>query len=398
MEQRGFILIADITGYTAYLNESELEHARGTLTDLLELLIEHTRSPLVISRLEGDAVISYGLEAGFVSAQTFLETIESTYLDFRKAIELMVMNNTCQCNACVNVSALDLKFFVHFGSFVLQKIGGHDELLGTDINLIHRLLKNSVTADTGIRAYLLCTDAAAAALDLGEQSDSMVRHTEAVPDFGETSMWVMDMQPAYEARSNEPIVFEKGEVIGTLEVEIGLPQHIVWDYLSQLEFRKVLVGADRQELTDRKGGRIARGTTFHCFHGDDAWEQVILEWKPFERMVIETALDLPGGKTSMLTDYELTPFDGGTRLTSSAAHMAGSGFRKKVWRSLIRLGGKRAQGNYERFRDRIEEDFAARGLGGVSPVPDVDSIAASAADVVGGWSAAATHGGDSKKA
>ena len=81
MELRGFILIADITGYTAYLNESELEHAQETLTDLLELLIDHTESPLVISRLEGDAVISYGLETGFVSGQTLLETIEKTYTD-----------------------------------------------------------------------------------------------------------------------------------------------------------------------------------------------------------------------------------------------------------------------------------------------------------------------------
>ncbi len=106
MEQRGFILIADITGYTAYLNASELEHAQGTLTDLLELLIEHTKQPLIISRLEGDAVISYGLEEGFLSGQTFMEIIENTYVDFRKAIELMVLNNSCQCNACANVSGL----------------------------------------------------------------------------------------------------------------------------------------------------------------------------------------------------------------------------------------------------------------------------------------------------
>ena len=87
MEQRGFIVIADITGYTTYLNESELEHAQGTLTELLRLLIDHTKSPLIISRLEGDAVISYGFEAGFVSGQTLLEILESTYVDFRKAIE-----------------------------------------------------------------------------------------------------------------------------------------------------------------------------------------------------------------------------------------------------------------------------------------------------------------------
>ena len=197
MEQRGFILIADITGYTAYLNDSELAHAQGTLTELLELLIGHIKSPLVISRLEGDAVISYGLEAGFIGGQTFLETIENTYFDFRKAIEIMVLNNTCQCNACANVSTLDLKFFVHFGTFVLQKLGNHEELLGTDVNLIHRLLKNSVTVDTDIRAYLLCTDAAVHALGFEHPGRSMARHVERVDDFGETTMWITDMQPGY---------------------------------------------------------------------------------------------------------------------------------------------------------------------------------------------------------
>ena len=58
--QSGFIVIADITGYTSYLRESELEHAQEILQSLLELLIGHTKPPMVISRLAGDAVISYG--------------------------------------------------------------------------------------------------------------------------------------------------------------------------------------------------------------------------------------------------------------------------------------------------------------------------------------------------
>ncbi|MEA1903394.1 MAG: hypothetical protein U9N56_07700 [Actinomycetota bacterium] len=66
MEHRGFLLIADITGYTSYLGASEIEHAQGTLTDLLELLVEHVRAPLVVSQLEGDAVMSYGFDDGFI--------------------------------------------------------------------------------------------------------------------------------------------------------------------------------------------------------------------------------------------------------------------------------------------------------------------------------------------
>ena len=188
MADRGFILIADITGYTVYLNESELEHARGTLTDLLELLVEHTRPPMVISRLEGDAVLSYAFEDGFVSGQTFLERVEDTYVAFRKAIELMILNNTCKCNACANVSTLDLKFFVHFGRFALQRIDTYDELLGTDVNLIHRLLKNSVTADTGIRAYVLCTAAAVKVLGIDPGTGPVLPSEQSINDGSYTPL------------------------------------------------------------------------------------------------------------------------------------------------------------------------------------------------------------------
>ncbi len=110
----GYFLIADVTGYTRYLSESELEHAQDTLTALLELLVENTQPPLIISRLAGDAVISYGLLENFFFGQTFIEIIEDTYVSFRKTLERLVLNNTCRCNACANISSLDLKFFMGF--------------------------------------------------------------------------------------------------------------------------------------------------------------------------------------------------------------------------------------------------------------------------------------------
>ena len=399
MEQRGFILIADITGYTAYLNDSELAHAQGTLTELLELLIGHIKSPLVISRLEGDAVISYGLEAGFIGGQTFLETIENTYFDFRKAIEIMVLNNTCQCNACANVSTLDLKFFVHFGTFVLQKLGNHEELLGTDVNLIHRLLKNSVTVDTDIRAYLLCTDAAVHALGFEHPGRSMARHVERVDDFGETTMWITDMQPGYAERAaDDHIVFEKNEVIGTLKVDSVLRPEIVWDYLSNPEFRKILVGSDRLEVTDRKGGRIAPGSAFHCYHGDKVFPQVVLEWDPFNRMVVEQTLEIPGGPTTMDVDYALKRTETGTRITSTAARLGGSGLRHKVWKTAIRINGLKAQKHLANFRDQIEADFAQRESAPDSPTIDLASIVETATSAVAGWNAATPSSEDSTPA
>ena len=193
--ESGCLLIADITGYTAYLSDSELEHAQETLSELLELLIEHTRPPLIISRLAGDAVISYALGDGFSQGQTFVEMLEDTYVAFRRAIELMVLNNTCRCNACANVSNLDLKFFVHYGQFGRQQLSAHDELVGSDVNLIHRLLKNHVVEETGFGAYTLFTDAAIQSMGLEEAGATMTPLTEEYDHLGQ----VQNLGPGYAA-------------------------------------------------------------------------------------------------------------------------------------------------------------------------------------------------------
>lgn len=56
------------------------------------MLIDHAKPPLVLSKLEGDAVFSYTSGDAFQHGQMFVELIENTYVAFRRAIELMVMN------------------------------------------------------------------------------------------------------------------------------------------------------------------------------------------------------------------------------------------------------------------------------------------------------------------
>jgi hypothetical protein len=195
---RGILLIADITGYTVFLNESELEHAHGVLSDLLTVLVEGTRPPLAVSNLQGDAVFSYGIDTGAMSGQTFVEMIESIYIAFRGAIEQMMLNRTCDCNACANLGTLDLKFIVHHGEFLIQSIGANRELVGSEVIVAHRLANNAVTATTGIRAYAVYTDSAVDALGLTHLTDGWTRHRE-VYDSGEVECWVADMTPVWEA-------------------------------------------------------------------------------------------------------------------------------------------------------------------------------------------------------
>ena len=187
MSEQGYLVISDITGYTACLSKSEFEHAEDSLRDLLTLLLEHTKPPLVLSRLEGDAVISYAPQGSFLQGQTLVETLESTYVAFRQALERMVLNTTCACKACRNIPSLDLKFFVHYGTFMFQQLGAHVELVGSDVNLIHRLTKNSIIEKTGFKAYAVYTQAAVDALGIEGLCGGMTPHTESYEHLGEVA-------------------------------------------------------------------------------------------------------------------------------------------------------------------------------------------------------------------
>ena len=236
--RNGPILIADITGYSKFLNESELVHAEQTLSALLELLVQQTRPPLVVSKLEGDAVFSYGLEAIALCGQAFVESIESCYVEFRRALDLMVLNTTCPCSACANISSLDLKFFVHYGEFVVGDAAGRSELHGPEVNVLHRLLKNTVTAETGIRAYAMYSLSAVDALGLGALAEMSPR-TDVYDDVGEVKAWIEDLEPVWEqARAEVLAEFADDDVVIESETTIHLPVDVMWSLLLNIEYRK----------------------------------------------------------------------------------------------------------------------------------------------------------------
>ena len=356
----GYLLIADITGYTRYLSESELEHAQDTLTALLELLVENTHSPLVISRLAGDAVISYGLREDFFRGQTFIEKIEDTYVTFRKNLERLVLNNTCRCKACANISSLDLKFFIHFGTFGIQRISDYDELVGNDINLVHRLLKNSVTEETGIQAYALYTVAAIRQLDAESIGETMTPHKDAYEYLGDVNFLVQDLHPVWEKKSSATTVtFPYDQLLDRSEVHINMPHERVWDYLIQPEFRNTLIGSDRMEIANRANGRIAPDSVYQCYHGEKWVPQTILEWQPFERMITREVASYFGGM-SAIVEYRLETTEGGTRLTKLFAKPSGPFIGRMLFRLLAPVISRTYQkGVLEAFRLEIENDFRA---------------------------------------
>jgi len=360
--QKGIILIADISGYTEFLHASELEHAQGVLQALLEVLIENTRLPLIISRLEGDAVISYALEGSFLQGASVLEMIENCYIAFRRAIELTVINSNCACNACKNAPNLDLKFILHHGSFALQPLPGYTELVGTDVNTAHRLAKNHVIEKTGCKAYALFTRAAVEALGLLEVAEGMAQLQESYEHIGAVDIYVKDMHPVWKARRKDSrVIVREAEALIVMEHDFPVPVVQLWDYLLAPDMRALFTGSKKAEAKNTPGGRIGEGSVYYCAHGSMIIKQTIVDWQPFETH----------------TTYELGPFGLSTYATYRLAE-TGNGSRLKVIigpvqskNPLKRWGG----GVFIKFmmisfgsrgpkdlRRRMEEDLAQGGI------------------------------------
>src|SRR3954471_9906749 len=190
--QPACFLIADISGYTRYLTGVELDHAQDILADLMGAVVSALRPAFRLAKLEGDAAFMYRPAEG-LDATSLMDTIERCYFGFRRRRRDVRQATSCECNACVRIPDLDLKFVVHQGVTIVQRVAGRQELLGSDVIVVHRLLKNDVVERLGVRAYALVTEQAIRAADLDPVALGMVAHTETYDRIGEVRAWAHDL-------------------------------------------------------------------------------------------------------------------------------------------------------------------------------------------------------------
>ncbi|MFT3892495.1 MAG: DUF2652 domain-containing protein [Anaerolineales bacterium] len=193
--QTGYLLLADISGYTSFVAQTEIEHADIALSYLLETIVEKLNATLTVAKLEGDAVFAYAEEGKLTDGKSLLELVDQTYRAFRdKALDLF-SHATCSCRACRALPALDLKFMVHHGSFVIQQIAGIKDLLGTDVNLVHRLAKNHVSESTGWQGYALFTDPVLERIQ--QNKEGLFNRCETYEHLGDVDIYCMNMHDRY---------------------------------------------------------------------------------------------------------------------------------------------------------------------------------------------------------
>ena len=194
--QTGYLVLADISGYTSFVAQTEIEHADMALSFLLETIVEKISDLLIICQLEGDAVFAYIEQSKLSEAKSLLELIDQTYLAFREKALALYSQATCPCKACRALPTLDLKFMVHHGEYLIQQVAGVSHLLGTDVNLIHRLAKNHVSESTGWKGYALFTDPVMDRMQFSKEN--LFKRGESYEHLGDVDIYCMDMHVRYE--------------------------------------------------------------------------------------------------------------------------------------------------------------------------------------------------------
>jgi len=303
--QHGYLVLADISGYTSYLVGTELDHARDVLTELLELIVQRFKPLLNIAKLEGDAVFAYIPNQQIVRDETLLEMMESTYLEFRDRVEGIHRRTTCQCNACKLIPNLDLKFITHFGGYLLQNISGIRELVGSDVNLVHRLLKNHVSESTGWKAYALFTDAAIEQMNM--ELENLHEQVERYEYLGELKTYNMYLHERHKQLKEARRIFVSSEEADWASTRtIAAPPHVVWEWMNDIQRRLLWETLHDVQPLLRPGGRMGTGAQNHCAHGKNVFVETTVDWRPFKTFTIDTGsslmsryLDDQGEKTLM---------------------------------------------------------------------------------------------------
>jgi len=359
-------VIADISGYTNFMSGAELDHAQDIIADIMDTLLRALRPTFRLAKFEGDAAFVYAV-ADKVDGSLLQDAIESAYFAFRKRLRSIKQANSCECQACSLMQSLDVKFVVHHGEFIKQKMGGQEELAGRDVILVHRLLKNDVNKKLGGHAYALYSDACVRALGIDAAAQGLVEHGETIDIIGETKCWIRDLEQAW-TRENQTtrVIVNRDDAFQMIERAFAAPPPAVWEFVTSPAHHSRWQRSDSfvQAVVN---GRRGVGTKNHCVHGKDAIIEDILDWRPFDYVTLTALLPIPGAPKLMMTYALEARADGGARLELRFAKPKPKdlAFFEQVWptvRSNFEVG-------LDILRTMLEERAAVSDVAAEPPIP-----------------------------
>ena len=306
---RGTFVLADIGGYTSFLSDVGIEHAKEITSHLFNGLHAVDPDRWRVGNVEGDCLFLYSDDPA--AAESAFDHVQRLFERFCEGVEEVVAGSTCTCGACDRSGDLSLKFVVHNGEFETHDVVGRTELIGPDIVVAHRLLKNSVP----VREYAIVTEPLRDTVDgCGYDCLPAVDDYDDVGEVDYRYVDLADLRNEWRKRREVFISDERADV--SVTVNIDAPPVLVWSLTQDLS-EAVGVYPTLLEYDILTGSQDEVGSVHTCFHGGEIGKMIhqVLLFDPERRRVTHLVSNVRG-VDRMYQSSEFVDDDAGGTLAS----------------------------------------------------------------------------------
>lgn len=141
--QSAFFCVPDITGFTKFISTSDLSFSSSFIPGLLRRLVNANILRMNVGEIEGDAIFFYktGRLPGINMVAKQCRLLFQTFHDYLRSTEKEDPENYEKYLAD---GQMGLKVIVHYGDIMPANIKGRTKLIGQNVIIAHKLLKNSI--------------------------------------------------------------------------------------------------------------------------------------------------------------------------------------------------------------------------------------------------------------
>ena len=261
------IFIPDISGFTRFVTETEIDHARHIIEELLEILIDANKTGLEVSEIEGDAILFYRFGKAPESKE-LLDQVREMFNRFHTHLKNYETHRVCNCGACCTAHTLAIKFIAHYGDVAINTIRQYKKLFGKEVIVAHRLLKNDIDS----REYSLFTqnllEASPSWASLAGYSWSEVNQGEEAYDSGRIAFHYISLEPLLSQvppPMNEDYNIQgKRSMVLETQFIIEAPFELVFNVIADVPWRSKWLPDVLEEFTDINSALTQSGQTHKC--------------------------------------------------------------------------------------------------------------------------------------
>jgi hypothetical protein len=261
-QEPSFIFIPDISGFSDFVYETEIEHSRHIISELLNLIIRSNQLEMDLIEIEGDAILFY--KKIVPQFAEILQQEKKMFIDFHHHLRKYEMLRICRCGACSSASSLSLKFIAHSGDVTTIDVENLKKLHGKDVVTAHKLLKNSIPD----HEYLLATDSILGNSTISDREKDWASVITGMDVYNKTLKLNYRYILLHPLLAKVPLVEhldlpQKKTNPYRYSVEIEAPVSLVQSYLTDLSMKKLwFKGLKGVEYDSQQVNRV--GTEHTC--------------------------------------------------------------------------------------------------------------------------------------